>query len=161
MLKPALMLTVFALPFTFGAATVSASVSPAEHEAGEDTSVGDDRLHVDTDLDVTDSDDLVVDVSLTSQDEDADRFGVRSRNTLEDLAELDTDTRAVSQDEHEGFSGRALLDLDDLDDIDSDLDVVVIDNDESESPADEVMASEDSPSDRQTFEEDAQFVFGG
>lgn len=160
-LTRSLLVAVAGLPFALG--TGSAYAATAAHPQAEDgVSVSEDRLRLDTDVDVSELDNLVLDIRVTSEDDDADRFGIRSRNTLEDLIELDTDTRAVSESDDDGVSIRALLGLNDLDDIDSDLDVVILNNDdeESEPVASDVTGDENSRSEGDTFDEDAQFVFG-
>lgn len=128
-----------ALPLTIGVGTAGA----------EGTSAGQDRLSVDTNSNLTDGDNFLIDARVATVDDDGDATGVRSRTTssdVQDLQDVHTDNRTVSNDRGgDGTSSRVILGFDDLgnlDDVDSDIDVVSIDEAQQQD------------------QEDEQFVFG-
>ena len=151
---------VAALPFTVGAGVANA----------EGVSAGQDRLYVDTDSDLTGNDQFLLDARVGSTDNDGDATGVRSRTTssdIQDLQEVRTDTRTVSNDEgNNSTSGRAILGIDDadVDDLDSDVDVVMLDENNERNNAgtnaEQLAGQPDDASDRQRYADDAEYVFG-
>lgn len=150
---------VAALPFTAGASLAGAQTMSAGH----------DRFYVDTDTDLTGDDQLLVDARLGRTDNDGDANGVRSQTTSSDIQDLQgvrTDTRLASNDEgYDSTSSRAILGIDDLspDGIDSDVDLVMIDENNEERTDDSGGQLTGQPSDNadeQRYAEDARYVFG-
>lgn len=155
----------------------AAAVLPVIIGAGaadaESASVGQDRLSVGTNSNLTDGDHLLLDVRVASVDDDGDATGVRSRTSssdVEDLQGVRTDNRTVSDDEGgDATSSRAILGFDDArnpDDVDSDIDVVNIDqrhDDGDAAPGDAgpvVGPNTGGAHDEQQYRDDEQFVFG-
>src|SRR5262245_17799418 len=97
-----------ALPFSAGVGIAYA----------EGASAGQDRLQINTDTNLTDRDNFLVDARVARVDDDGDATGLRSRTTssdVQDLEDVHTDTRAVSNDEgHDATSSRAILGFDDV-----------------------------------------------
>ena len=151
---------VAALPFTIGAGVANAeSVSPAQ-----------DRLYVDTDTDLTGNDQFLVDARVGSTDNNGDATGLRSRTTSSDIQDVEnvrSDTRTASNDEgNDSTSGRAILGFDNLspDGIDSDIDLVMVDENNEQNDRDmsggQVAGQGDGAADEQRYADDAQYVFG-
>ena len=151
---------VAALPFTVGAGVAGAEGVSASH----------DRLRLDTNTNLTEEDRILADIGVAGVDNDGDATGVRSRTESSDIRDLEnvrSDNRLVSNDEGNESTGlRAILGFDDvrgLDNLDSDIDLVTIDqnNDENTSGSEsQVIDQDDSATDQQQYEDDAQFVFG-
>jgi len=134
-------------------------------------SAGQDRLQVDTNTNLTDGDQFLVDVRVAGVDDDGDASGFRSRTSSSDVMDLEdvrTDNRTASNDEgNDSTSGRAIVGFDSvrgLDDIDSDVDLVSIDrdadNDADAMDVDRVAGQSGGAADEQQYGEDAEFVFG-
>lgn len=151
---------VAALPFTIGAGVANA----------EGVSAGQDRLHLDTNTNLTDGDQFLVDVRAVSIDDNGDATGVRSRTTSSDILDVEnvrSDNRTVSNDEgNDSTSGRAILGIDGLrglDEIESDIDLVTIDGNDDENTTDanaDQVAGQSDATDEQQYGEDAEFVLG-
>ena len=151
---------VAALPFTVGAGVANA----------QSVAAGQDRLYVDTDSDLTGNDQFLLDVRAGSTDNNGDASGVRSRTTssdIQDVQEVRSDTRTVSNDEgNNSTSGRAIVGIDDvsLEDVDSDVDVVMIDenNDRNDTGMNtgQLAGQREDARDEQQYTDDAEFVFG-
>jgi hypothetical protein len=151
---------VAALPFTVGAGVAHA----------ETVSAGQDRLYIDTDSDLTGNDQFLLDVRAGTTDNNGDASGVRSRTTssdIQDVQEVHSDTRTASNDEgNNSTSGRAILGVDDvsLDDVESDVDVVTIDDnndrDDTGMNSGQLAGQRDDARDEQQYADDAEFVFG-
>lgn len=151
---------VAALPFTVGAGVANA----------QSVSAGQDRLYVDSDSNLTGNDQFLLDIRAGSTDNNGDASGVRSRTAssdIQDLQEVRSDTRTVSNDEgNNATSGRAILGIDDvgLDNIDSDVDLVMIDenNDRNDAGmnAGQLAGQRDDARDEERYADDAKFVFG-
>jgi hypothetical protein len=149
-----------ALPLTIGVGAAGA----------EGISAGQDRLSVDTNSNLTDGDNFLIDARVATVDDDGDATGVRSRTTssdVQDLQDVHTDNRSVSNDQGgDATSSRAILGFDDLgnlDDVDSDIDVVSIDErrDGTDDSTNPVVGQDDAGADdQQQYQEDEQFVFG-
>lgn len=148
-----------ALPIGLGAGVAGAQTPSA----------GQDRVAVNTDTNLADTDNLFVDVRVVSFDDDGDASGIRSRTSSSDvqgLEHLRIDTRTVSSDQDgDATAARAIVGFDDLsglDDVDSDIDVVTIDHngdDSDGSPA--VTGQQNDPGrDDDHYQDDARFVFG-
>lgn len=150
---------VAALPFTIGAGVANADSALAAQ----------DRLYVDTDSDLTGDDQFRVEVRAGNTDDNGDATGVRSRTTssdVQDLQDVRSDTRTVSNDEgNNSTSGRAILGFDDtsLENIDSDIDLVMVDEnseqDDRDMSAGNLAGQPDDASDEQRSADDAEYVF--
>lgn len=155
--RQSVILSVAALPFAIGVTPALAATEDGR------SSVSADRLRVDTDIDVSDGlEDSVLDVRLTGTEDDGERFGIRSRNEVADLDQLGSDTRVVSEDGSDGLSTRAILDFNDVDDFDTDLDLVIRDDQGPAGAAPDGVtgAEQDDETAEETFADDSRFVFG-
>lgn len=150
---------VATLPFTAGAGVAGAQSAPA----------GQDRFYVDTDTDLTDADQLLVDARVGSTDHDGDATGVRSRTTSSDIADVEdvrSDTRTATNDEgHDSTSSRAILGIDDVstDGINSDIDLVRIDENNEEGTdgmGGQLAGQPSGNAGEQQYSDDAEYVFG-
>lgn len=123
-----------------------------------------DRLLVDDDVDYTQERGLVVDARVGFLDPDGDARGARTRTALSDVDNGGSDTRFALFDNEDALSGRAAVNVHDLDDIDRDVAIARLDRDCAEArrsgPVLPAPPLGGGGEDEQRVADDGAFVFG-
>jgi hypothetical protein len=123
------------------------------------------RLLLDHDVETTQEGGVAVDVRAGLLDPDGDARGARTRVAATDVDSAVSDTRFALFDSEDAASGRAAVNVHDVDDVDRDIVVNRLDRDCAGNSAGG-LATPATPgaavgSDERSVEDDGAYVFGG
>lgn len=122
-----------------------------------------DRVLLGDDVDVSGDGTVLLDLRFGLLDPDGDARGVRSRNQISDPDQSSFDNRFAIFDDEDASSGRVIVNVHDLDDIDRDVSVTQVNRDSGDSDQGRFVVPRGPAAggngDERQVEDDGAFVF--